>query len=184
MLLLTLRGTPTLYYGDEIGMQDVAIAPERVRDTWTQREPGVGVGRDPQRTPMQWDATAGAGFSTGEPWLPVADDYASANTQSLAGDPRSILTLYRRLIGLRRSRAALVAGAKRLVAAPHDIIAYQRSEGTERLLVALNLAHEPRELPPVDGTILLSTHLDRDDERLAGPVALRPDEGLIVDISR
>src|SRR5262249_55534753 len=73
MLLLTLRGTPTLYYGDEIGMHDVPIPLEAVRDPWEKREPGLGVGRDPQRTPMQWDASPAAGFSGGTPWLPIAD---------------------------------------------------------------------------------------------------------------
>ena len=185
MLLLTLRGTPTLYYGDEIGMDDAPIPAELARDTWTKREPGVvGVGRDPQRTPMQWDASPNAGFSIGLPWLPVSPTYAERNVDTLARDPRSILELYRRLIALRRSHPALVKGSKRLVSAPPDVIAYQRTEAAQRLLVALNLGHESRELPPVDGTLLLSTHLDRDGPLAAGPVALRADEGIVVDISR
>ena len=72
MLLLTLRGTPTIYYGDEIGMHQVAIAPDRVRDPFEKNVPGIGVGRDGCRTPMQWDATANAGFSAATPWLPLA----------------------------------------------------------------------------------------------------------------
>jgi alpha-glucosidase len=183
MLLLTLRGTPTLYYGDEIGMENVDIAPERARDSWTTTEPGIG-GRDAERTPMQWDASPHAGFSRVEPWLPVGDAYPSVNARALGDDPRSILTLYRRLIALRRSRPALVTGTKRLVQAADNVIAYQRCEGSERLLVALNLGHEPRELPPIDGTVLLSTHLDRDGDPLSGPARLRADEGIIVDISR
>src|SRR4028118_2310319 len=75
MLLLTLRGTPTLYYGDELGMEDVPIPPELEQDPWGKRVPGMGLGRDPERTPMQWDASPAAGFTTGEPWLPVASDY-------------------------------------------------------------------------------------------------------------
>ena len=75
MLLLTLRGTPTLYYGDEIGMHQVAIAPDQVRDPFEKNVPGIGVGRDGCRTPMQWDATPNAGFSTAQPWLPLADDF-------------------------------------------------------------------------------------------------------------
>ena len=71
MLLLTLRGTPTIYYGDEIGMRDVPIPPERVQDPWEKNEPGLGLGRDPERTPMQWDGRPKAGFTTGEPWLPL-----------------------------------------------------------------------------------------------------------------
>ena len=71
MLLLTLRGTPTLYYGDELGLEDVAIPPDRVQDPWERNEPGLGLGRDPARTPMPWDNSTNAGFTTGTPWLPV-----------------------------------------------------------------------------------------------------------------
>src|SRR5207253_72508 len=73
MLLLTLRGTPTIYYGDEIGMEDAALRPDQVRDPFEKNVPGRGLGRDRCRTPMQWDGTTGAGFSAAEPWLPVAD---------------------------------------------------------------------------------------------------------------
>ena len=99
MLLLTLRGTPTLYYGDEIGMTDVAIAPEHIQDPWARNEPGIGVGRDPQRTPMQWTASDHAGFTTGVPWLPVASDYQTSCVDAQARNASSLLTLYRELIG-------------------------------------------------------------------------------------
>jgi alpha-glucosidase len=79
MLLLTLRGTPTIYYGDEISMVQVAIPPERVRDPLEKNAPGLGLGRDGARTPMQWCAGRRAGFSTVEPWLPLAADYRSEN---------------------------------------------------------------------------------------------------------
>ena len=183
MLLLTLRGTPTLYYGDEIGMEDVPVPPHLVHDTWTKREPGIGIGRDPQRTPMQWDASPNAGFTRGVPWLPMSAARAEVNVQSLALDPRSILTLYRRLIALRRSHRALVSGSMRLVPPTADVMAYQRTEGSERLLIALNLGHEACELPPIDGMLLLSSHLDREGDLLSGPVPLRADEGIVVDIS-
>ena len=75
MLLLTLRGTPTLYYGDEIGMQQVAIAPEAVRDPFEKNVPGIGIGRDGCRTPMQWNSSEFAGFSAVEPWLPLANNF-------------------------------------------------------------------------------------------------------------
>jgi alpha-glucosidase len=179
MLLLTLRGTPTLYYGDEIGMRDVAIAPERARDNWTKSEPGLRVGRDPERTPMQWDASRNAGFSSATPWLPVSDDFRTTNVAALAADPRSILTLYRELLRLRRRSAALVFGAKRLLAAPDGVLAYERIDG-ERLLVALNLTSEERGLDVPDGTLLLSTHLDRAGEAVSQRLALRADEGAIV----
>ena len=91
MLLLTLRGTPTLYYGDEIGMHDVEIPPEKVQDPFEKNVPGRGLGRDPQRTPMQWSAAKNAGFTAGKPWLPIAEDYAQNNVEAERDDPFSIL---------------------------------------------------------------------------------------------
>lgn len=182
MLLLTLRGTPTLYYGDELGMEDVRIPAEHARDTWTKTEPGVGVGRDPQRTPMQWDAARHAGFTSGEPWLPVHANYEKTNVELERREARSTLSLYRQLIGLRRGSSALVAGAKRLVEAPENVLAYERAEGRERLLVALNFAAEPHALSEVAGRLIVSTHLDR-EERIHGELRLRANEGVIVDVS-
>src|SRR3982074_3119765 len=110
MLLLTLRGTPTLYYGDEIGMHQVAIAPDQVRDPFEKNVPGIGVGRDGCRTPMQWDATPYAGFSATQPWLPLADDFPHENVVNLEADSRSILSLYKALIGLRTKLSHLQSG--------------------------------------------------------------------------
>jgi alpha-glucosidase len=182
MLLLTLRGTPTLYYGDELGMQDVSIPGQRARDGWTRTEPGVG-GRDPQRTPMQWDASRHGGFTSGEPWLPLAQDLEQTCVDSETRDPRSMLSLYRQLIALRRGSGALVTGAKRLLEAPGEVLAYERSEGRERLLVALNFGSRPRALREVHGRLLLSTHLDRAGERLSGELRLRADEGVVADVA-
>ncbi len=98
MLLLTLRGTPFLYYGDEIAMEDGDIPPEKVVDVWELNMPGQGLGRDPARTPMQWDAGQHGGFTTGEPWLPVSPNASDVNVEAEAGDPLSTLTLYRRLL--------------------------------------------------------------------------------------
>src|SRR5436853_591973 len=108
MLLLSLRGTPTLYYGDEIGMHQVAIAPDHVRDPFEKNVPGIGVGRDGCRTPMQWDATQYAGFSRSTPWLPLAADFRHENVVNLEADARSILNLYNALIGLRRKLPQLI----------------------------------------------------------------------------
>src|SRR5437763_7903400 len=108
MLLLTLRGTPTLYYGDEIGMMQVPIAPEDVRDPFEKNVPGIGVGRDGCRTPMQWDATAHAGFSSARPWLPLAEDFRHENVVNLEADTRSILNFYKALVELRKKTPELV----------------------------------------------------------------------------
>src|SRR6185436_19508991 len=122
MLLLTLRGTPTLYYGDEIGMQNAVIARGAVRDPWEEREPGLGVGRDGQRTPMQWDASPAAGFSDGTPWLPVVSDYRQINVAVARDDPSSMLSLYRALIALRQASPALTYGVYRPVSVAEDVL--------------------------------------------------------------
>ncbi|HEX7239299.1 MAG TPA: alpha-amylase family glycosyl hydrolase, partial [Longimicrobiaceae bacterium] len=152
MLLLTLRGTPTLYYGDEIGMRDVPIPPERVQDPFEKRVPGMGLGRDPERSPMQWDGGPGAGFTTGEPWLPLADDFREVNVAAQRGDPGSLLSLYRRLIALRRAEPALHAGDWEPVDAAGSLLAYRRAGGGSRFLVALNLGAETAALEPGRGT--------------------------------
>jgi alpha-glucosidase len=110
LLLLTLRGTPTIYYGDEIGMVDVPVSAAYARDPLERREPGRG--RDPQRSPMQWDASPNAGFgpSDARPWLPLAPDAGQVNVAGQAEDPDSILTLTRRLLRLRREHPALRVG--------------------------------------------------------------------------
>lgn len=184
MLLLTLRGTPTMYYGDEIGMQDVAIPPEAVQDPFEKNVPGIGVGRDPERTPMQWDGSPNAGFTTGRPWLPLAADYPVMNVEAQRTDGRSVLTLYRRLLQLRRQEFALVAGSWRLVLRVGDVLAYERRWKDRRLLVALNLGSEPHALifpdDVADGRVLLSTYVDREGERVGRELDLRADEGVII----
>jgi alpha-glucosidase len=182
MLLLTLRGTPTLYYGDELGLAGVSIPPDRAQDPWEKRQPGLGLGRDPARTPMQWDASPYAGFSSQEPWLPVTDDYRTLNVAEAQTDPQSVLTLYRRLISLRRDEAALHAGAYRLVYADDDVLAYERRAGSRRFCVALNLSRTATRLSRPEwshSTIVLSTHLDREGDRCTPDVSLRGDEGVI-----
>ncbi|MXQ10657.1 alpha-amylase family glycosyl hydrolase [Microvirga makkahensis] len=183
MLLLTLRGTPTMYYGDEIGIGKVEIPPDRAQDPWERNEPGLGLGRDPERTPMHWDGSHQGGFTSGTPWLPLDPGFPSRHVEGLRNDPSSILMLYRRLIELRRRHLALSVGRYMPVAAEGNVLAYERRHGTERFLVALNLGHEPHTLSLQDGTagrVLLSTSPDRGDEPVGARIDLRPDEGLIV----
>ena len=184
MLLLTLRGTPTLYYGDEIGMRNVAIPPGSVRDPWERNVPGLGLGRDPERTPMQWDDRLNAGFTLGTPWLPVAADYAVSNVAAERRDPTSLLMLYRRLMALRRETPALSVGTYEPVLASGDVLAYVRAYAGQRLLVVLNLGSQPQQLElcqaQLQGCVALSTHLDRAGERVGGAISLRADEGAIV----
>jgi alpha-glucosidase len=146
MLLLTLRGTPTMYYADELGMSDVPIPADRVQDPFEKNVPGLGLGRDPCRTPMQWNSHDNAGFSAVHPWLPVSDDYSVVNVQSEDDDPRSILTLYRRLLSLRRAHRALSVGKYAPVATAGHLLAYVREEPPERFFIALNFGEDPYEL--------------------------------------
>ncbi len=183
MLLLTLRGTPTIYYGDEIGLADVPIPPERRQDP-LERTIGPGAGRDPCRTPMPWDAGPYAGFSTVEPWLPLNADYETRNVAAQREDPRSMLRLYRELLLLRRAEPALAIGDYQPLGVTTDVLAYERSAGGRRLAIVLNFSgHEQGFRPsrePLEGRILLSTHLDRDGEPVRGSLLLRPNEGCIV----
>jgi alpha-glucosidase len=180
MLLLTLRGTPTVYYGDELGMPNVDIPPALYQDP---QGINIGISRDPSRTPMQWDASASAGFTSGAPWLPLAPDYAERNVAAQRDDPRSILTLHRRLLELRRAEPALSVGGYVPLPAAGDVLAYVRESGGRRFLVALNFGDHPQRLPleaGLAGSVALSTRLDREGEPVADALDLRPDEGLVV----
>jgi glycosidase len=182
MLLLTLRGTPTMYYGDEIGMQDAVIPPELVQDPFEKRVPGIGVGRDPARTPMQWDTSANAGFTRGTPWLPVSDGHDWTNVAAETADPRSMLALYRRLIELRRQRPELTVGNWQPLAADGDVLVYTRSYGDSGVLVVLNLGAARHRLPLAKPQrVLLSTYLDRAHDAVSGHVELRGNEGMILE---
>jgi alpha-glucosidase len=184
MLLLTLRGTPTLYYGDELGMHDVPIPHERIQDPWEKGVPGLGLGRDPERTPMQWSAEPHAGFTSGTPWLPLAEDFATVNVAAEQAEPSSMLALYRSLIDLRRREPALGVGGYEPVDATGPILAYLRRHRERQLLIALNFDREPAmlDVPTEGGRILLSTHIDRDEPLPAGGLRLRGDEGVIVEL--
>ena len=186
MLVFTLRGTPLMYYGDEIGMEDGTIPPAQVRDICATTTPGNGMGRDPARTPMQWDASTHGGFSTGEPWLPVSPNCSDVNVETEKDDPLSMLTLYRRLIGLRRDDPALAGGAWKPLCVQGGAFVYLRAAGLRRLMIALNMTDEPCALLLANrlrgGLVLLNTHLDRSEEVVAEDLELRADEGVIVEL--
>lgn len=181
ILLLTLRGTPTLYYGDEIGMRDIAISPDQVQDPQGKN---VGVSRDPARTPMQWTAAPHAGFSTVASWLPVSLDYQYCNVERQQDDPDSLLSLYRRLIQLRREEPCLVVGTYRPLVAEGNLIAYVREHGDSRWLVALNLGPGPCQLSlgamPAGGQIAIATERRRENERVTDRLVLNGDDGVVV----
>ena len=178
MLLLTLRGTPTLYYGDELGMKDVAIPADQVQDPRELREPGLGLGRDPVRTPMPWDGSENAGFTTGTPWLPLGPDWPARNVAMAQQDPRSMLSLVRQLLRLRRSTPALATGDLRLLDADANVLAYRRGED---VLVALNLGSTDAPLTPPPGKWrAVASTLAELPPTVSGPFTLRANEGLIL----
>ncbi len=147
---------------------------DRVRDPQDLRQPGLGIGRDRSRTPMPWDTSPFAGFSTTEPWLPLNMDWPTRNVAVQEGDPRSMLHLYRRLLALRRAHPALALGAFEMLDAPAGALAYARSHEGSRLVVLLNLTSRNVTID-WQGTPLLST-LDSDPE----PGMLYPDEALVI----
>jgi alpha-glucosidase len=183
MLLLTLRGTPTLYYGDELGIGKVDIPPGRVTDPRELREPGLGLGRDPVRTPMPWNENPNAGFSTAEPWLPLNPDWYERNVGAQTNDPRSMLVLHQNLLALRRAHPVISLGDFALLDAENDILAYERRLDDRRMLIALNLGAGigsytlptwAADFHPLLSTLDITPAID-------GPVlTLRPNEGVIL----
>lgn len=177
MLLLTLRGTPTHYYGEEIGMRGTPIPANEARDPQGRR---TGRNRDPQRTPMQWNSKLHADFSRVEPWLPISDDFQTANVSDQSDDPHSLLTLYRRLLQLRRDTPALNLGEYQALELENPLLGYQRSSNGRRVDVVLNFGDDPVFYRNDDiKRILISTNLDRDHE-VSNEVEIRGGEGLVV----
>ena len=171
-LLLTVRGTPLLYYGQELGMVDNTDIPEdklqdrAVAQSDTEETPSS---RDGARTPMQWDDSSQAGFSFGqdtEPWLPVHENYPELNVQTALQKPDSILNFYRQLLRVRKQSEALRRGQWRtLIHYPHEHLAYLRETETETVLVVINFSYEQAfkrdvEIDSEDWTVLLSTHYE------------------------
>lgn len=155
LMLLTLRGTPTLYYGDELGMVQADIPTDQQQDPWGRRQPGLG--RDGCRTPMQWTPGKSAGFTTGRPWLATVDPDGTRNFQAQLGDPDSMLSLTRRLIEVRKGSQALRSGSYEAIEGlPETVFAYRRRAGGETVRVYLNFSDEPVRLP-TEGTILAAT---------------------------
>jgi len=180
MLLLTLRGTPTVYRGEEIGMTDVPISTEYVRDSWERNVPGLGLGRDPVRTPIPWRNAPHGGFTTGKPWLPLGPDLASLNIEAQIHDPTSMLSLYRALLRLRRAEPALSVGTYVAVARTDALLIYERRHLDRRLLIALNMGDKAEHLDARLGRVLLSTDL-RDPSCVSVDTPLNAYEGWIME---
>ncbi|NOY99757.1 MAG: DUF3459 domain-containing protein [Chloroflexi bacterium] len=164
-MLLTLRGTPFLYYGEEIGMRDVPLRRDQIVDPPGKKYWPFYKGRDGCRSPMQWDDSLNAGFTTGDPWLPVHPDYVRRNVAAQLDDPASLLNFTRKLIALRRENPALRRGDfVPLTTSPRGVMAYLRQMESQTVLVALNFTDRRKQmlLPGKDWRVLLSTgHQDK-----------------------
>jgi len=152
-MLLTMRGTPFLYYGEEIALRNLSIPNSEAADPPARRASFLFPwwNRDQARGPMSWDAGPGAGFSTGTPWLPLAPDFTRRNVEEQTRDPASVLNAYRQLLRLRRSTPALRTGAQELLAqGDSEVLAYLRTSGDATAFVALNFASRPAtvSIPP------------------------------------
>lgn len=179
MLLLTLRGTPTWYYGDELGLPDGAVPAGQTTTVDPQGAGRPGLDRLPVRSPMPWTTGPNAGFSRVDPWLPLASDDPRMTVERQREDPDSMLALFRSLIELRRRTPALSVGMYRSLASPPDVLAYERSHPAGDVEVHLNFADAPRGLAVGGGRrVLLSTAAS------AGPdgaeLELGPFEGAIL----
>ena len=188
MLLLTLRGTPMIFYGDELGMVDQQVPHECQRDHFGLSAGGVS--RDPTRTPMPWNSGPNGGFappSASELWLPISREYKTINAETQLSDPTSSLNLYRRLIAVRRHSPALCDGdyAGGGPRPESGCIVYERIRGDDRKLVALNLTGgEQRVALDVRGSVVCSTAADRTGPCPDDPLQLRPNEGVLIDVEQ
>lgn len=187
VLLLTLRGTPTLYYGDEIGLENVPIPPEHEHDPFGVNMPATGQGRDPERTPMQWDGSVNAGFTAGEPWLPLSEDHSIRNVDAQTRDPGSMLLLTRTLLQLRQREPALSGGDWAAFPVKGDVLAYVRRLDGVCFAILLNLESISkvvgfdRDLP---GRIVLSTHPGRTGSWVGDHIELGADEAVIIAVEK
>ena len=180
LMLLTLRGTPTLYYGDEIGMQNGNIQPHQIQDP-QGKILGVAHTRDVSRTPMQWSDAAQAGFSdSAETWLPISADYTYRNVAAQRKSDTSLLALYRMLLWYRKENGSLAVGDYETVRSPAGTYVYTRTHGDETHLIALNFTQKTVSIVlPRSGEMVLNTFLNRSGA-ISGEVTLGADEGMLV----
>lgn len=186
MMLLTLRGTPFLYYGEEIGMGNGCVPRGRMQDPVGKRYWPFHPGRDEERTPMQWNGSRGAGFTDNpRPWLPLAGGHRAVNVQRQLDEADSMLSLYRRLIWFRKSSPAIIDGNYCAIdGVPDDCFVYTREKAGQRVLIALNFANSPRTVSLPEGfaaaTLQLSTDPHREQAASDGLLRLRANEGCIL----
>ena len=187
VMLLTLRGTPYIYYGDEIGQRDIPVRHRKdIQDPIGKRYFPLMKGRDGCRAPMQWDASANAGFTSADvkPWLPVHKDHTHRNVVAQTNNPDSLLNQYKTLIKLRKENSALYAGNLTLIDLnSSDILAYTRSSAEQTVFICLNFSnktqmiHLPKEF--TQATLLYSTHKKALTDPLENTYSLQANEAII-----
>jgi alpha-glucosidase len=183
-MLLCLRGTPFLYYGEELGMQNGRIPRLQLRDPLGLSTWPLPFGRDPERTPMQWDGSENAGFSTAAPWLPVNPDYLHKNVKAQRDDPLSLWNWYASLLRLRTNHPALVSGSQHWLESPPGVMAWQRrlEDGDTRgstVSVYLNFSKRAARIEMRAGTILAGNTGTTGSLTAAGSFPL-PGHGIII----
>jgi alpha-glucosidase len=188
MLLLTLRGLPFIYYGEELGLKNVKIPDHKMKDRFVVQSlaaAGAGQTRDPSRTPMPWSSEKNAGFSYVDPWLPLARTYRKHNVEAQMKDQKSMLGLHRKLIHFRNSSQALVEGIYQSISTvSKKLYVYKRETENEKLLIMLNFSKETIHEPlPEDSTyeLVCSTYMDyKEGEKMTAQISIRPYEGFLL----
>ena len=163
-------------------MPDAHIAPGQVVDPAEKNQPGIGQGRDPERSPMLWSDLPNAGFTAPEakPWLPLVNTWEAFTVESQAGDSASMLQLYRRLLALRKLHPSLHSGAVSEVCATDGVLSYLRTQGDERLQILLNMTSDDRSTPCLGGELVFSSFLDRTGDFAGQTIELRAAEAVIL----
>ena len=185
LLLLTLKGTPFIYYGEEIGMENSKIPKHKIRDLYGKLFYPLYKGRDGARTPMQWDSTINAGFSDNEPFLPVNENYIRINVACEREDENSVFTIYKKLISLRKTYQVLQTGEiEFLNNGKKNVLAYCRYNENNKFIILLNFGFRKKRLKISNlqnTTIIFSTHQNQNNIN-GDAILLLPYEGLIVKI--
>ena len=178
-----MRGTPFIYYGEEIGMPNVKIERKEIMDPLGKRYWPIYSGRDSARTPMRWTNMENAGFSNAKPWLPIGNDLKKNNVYTQLEDPESILNVYKRLLALRKNNEILQKGKwVPVLKGQKGVLVYYRDLKKERIMVALNFTAKPKSIYANNGSIwkvLFSTHKKVEDI-LCRKTLLEPYEALVV----
>lgn len=183
LIQLTLRGIPTVYYGDELGLDNCDTSHVAPQDPFEKNAPGLGLNRDPSRTPFLWDDSKYAGFSTVAPWLPVHKTYKKDNVKFQSKDPHSFLNLYKRLINLHKSGVIKHGFYKSFDTGSETVYGYTRTHQDKTIAVIIQFSDKNEDVVlSFKGKIMFNTHLDRQNEVLDGSLNLGPYEGVVVEV--